>query len=187
MSFVTFVLGGARSGKSRYAERLAAQHRGHKTYIATAEGVDSEMQARIAEHRSRRGENWETLDAPLDLVTALRGCQTGFVLIDCITVWIGNLMHHKRDVRVEVEKLCEALADTRTRAVVVSNEVGLAIVPDNALARAFRDEQGFANQRIAEVADEVVFLVAGLPMVLKKTRRKPASKAKAKSSRGRRT
>jgi len=186
VSLVTFVLGGARSGKSRYAEGIAAKHNGRKTYIATADPIDAEMRARIAEHRERRGNDWETLEAPVDLVAALRGCKTDFVLIDCITVWIGNLMHHKRDVRAEVEKLREALSAAKGRVVVVSNEVGLAIVPDNALARAFRDEQGFANQCIAEAAGEVIFVMASLPMVLKKPQRKPTPRVKAKSSHGRR-
>ena len=180
---MTFVLGGARSGKSRYAEELSTKHRGRKTYIATAETIDSEMQARITEHRRRRGAGWETSEAPLDLVAALVACKTEFVLIDCITVWIGNLMHHKRDVCAEVERLCEVLAGAQARIVVVSNEVGFGIVPENALARAFRDEQGFANQRIAGIADEVVFVAAGLPIVLKKPLRRPRPKAKAKSSR----
>ena len=186
MSHLTLVLGGARSGKSRYAEGLAAKRRGRKTYIATAEAIDSEMHKRIAKHRQQRGKGWETREAPLDLVEALAACKANFVLIDCITVWIGNLMHHGRDVRAEVERLCETLTRTKTRVVVVSNEVGLGIVPENALARAFRDEQGFANQRIAEVADEVIFVAAGLPLLLKKPRRKPPPKAIAKSSRGRR-
>ena len=186
MSFVTFVLGGARSGKSRYAEGLAAKHRGPKTYIATAEAIDGETQDRIAQHRRQRGAGWKTLEAPLDLVAMLTALKSGFVLIDCITVWINNLMHHERDVRAEIQKLCETLPAMRARIVIVSNEVGLGIVPDNALARAFRDEQGFANQRIAEVADEVFFLAAGVPMTLKKTRRKPATTGRAASSRGRR-
>ena len=185
MSFVTFVLGGARSGKSRYAEGLAARHRGPKIYIATAENFDEEMRARVAEHRAQRSERWETYEAPLELVAALANCKTGFVLIDCITVWMGNLMHRRRDVRTEIEKLCEALAHTKARTVVVSNEVGLSIVPDNAMARAFRDEQGFANQRIAEMADEVIFVAAGLPMVLKTRQRKRAPKSQATSWRSR--
>lgn len=186
MSPVTFVLGGARSGKSRHAEGLAAKRRGRKTYIATAETIDDEMRDRIDKHREQRGEGWVTREAPLDLVAALAACDAGFVLVDCITIWIGNLMHHGRDVRAEVARLCEALALSQARVVVVSNEVGLGIVPENALARAFRDEQGFANQRIAEVADEVIFVAAGLPMVLKKPRRRPVSRAKAKSLHGRR-
>lgn len=183
---MTFVLGGARSGKSRYAEGLAAKHRGPKTYIATAEAIDGEMQDRIAQHRKQRGAGWNTLEAPLDLVATLAAQKSGLVLIDCITVWINNLMHHRRDVRAELQKLCETLSATTGRIVIVSNEVGLGIVPGNTLTRAFRDEQGFANQRIAEVADEVIFLVAGVPMALKKTRRKSASRATARSSRGRR-
>lgn len=186
MSRVTLILGGARSGKSRYAEGLAGKHKGPKTYIATAEVIDSEMQDRIAQHRKQRGKGWNTQEAPLDLVTALAVHRTGFVLIDCITVWIGNLLHHGRDVRAEMKKLCETLSATSARIVIVSNEVGLSIVPDNTLARVFRDEQGFANQLIAEAADEVIFVAAGLPLVLKKMRRKSASRGRAASSRGRR-
>ena len=186
MRHVTFVFGGARSGKSRYAEALAAKYRGVKTYIATAEAIDSEMRARIAKHREQRGEGWETREVPLYLIESLAAGGSDLVLIDCITVWIGNLMHYGRDVKTEVARLCEALAQAKARVIVVSNEVGLSIVPENALARAFRDEQGFANQSIAGLADEVIFVAAGLPVILKKLRRKPRLKAKAKSSRGRR-
>jgi len=182
---VTFILGGARSGKSRYAETLAQKHRGAKTYIATAEAIDDEMHERIAMHRSRREGQWTTREAPLDLVAALAEANTGFILIDCITVWIGNLMHHGRDVRAEVAALCEALKKTKAQVVIVSNEVGLSIVPENALARAFRDEQGLANQRLAEIADEVVFIAAGLPVILKRGSRRRAPARKVKSSRGR--
>jgi adenosylcobinamide kinase/adenosylcobinamide-phosphate guanylyltransferase len=185
VSRITFVLGGARSGKSRHAEALAEKHRGAKTYIATAEALDTEMRERIAMHRSRRGGEWTTREAPLDLVAALAEVETGFILIDCITVWIGNLMHRGRDVRAEVAKLCDALKNTRARVVVVSNEVGLSIVPENALARAFRDEQGFANQRLAEIAGDVIFVAAGLPLVLKKASRRQAPARTAKSGRGR--
>jgi adenosylcobinamide kinase/adenosylcobinamide-phosphate guanylyltransferase len=185
MSRVTFILGGARSGKSRHAEALARKHRGPKTYIAAAEAIDDEMQARIALHRSRRNEAWVTREAPLDLAVALADARTGFVLIDCITVWIGNLMHHGRDVRAEVAALCAALMKTKARVVVVSNEVGLSIVPDNALARAFRDEQGFANQAIAAIADEVIFVAAGLPLTLKRVSRRSPPGRTARSKRGR--
>jgi adenosylcobinamide kinase / adenosylcobinamide-phosphate guanylyltransferase len=163
----TLVLGGARSGKSRYAEGLAADITGPKTYIATAEAFDDEMRARIARHRDgRSGDGWTTIEAPLDPVAALRQAQ-GFVLLDCVTVWLGNLMHHDRDVGAAVGDLCSALADATSEIVLVSNEVGLSIVPENALARRFRDEQGFANQRLAAVADQVVFVAAGLPLKLK--------------------
>lgn len=185
MSRVTFILGGARSGKSRYAEALAEKHRGAKTYIATAEAIDTEMRERIALHRSRRKEAWVTREAPLDLVAVLAEARTGFVLIDCITVWIGNLMHHRRDVPAEVARLCVALDKSKARIVVVSNEVGLSIVPENAMARAFRDEQGFANQRIADIADTVVFVAAGLPLALKKLSRRRGPAGRARSGRGR--
>ncbi len=185
MNRVTFILGGARSGKSRYAEALARKHQGSKFYIATAEAIDAEMRERIAMHRSRRGTAWITREAPLDLVAALAEAKTGFILIDCITVWIGNLMHHGRDVRAEVAALCDALKKTKARVAVVSNEVGLSIVPENALARAFRDEQGFANQRIAEIAGAAVFIAAGLPIILKRPSRRQAPKRRAGKARGR--
>jgi adenosylcobinamide kinase/adenosylcobinamide-phosphate guanylyltransferase len=167
MRHVTFVLGGARSGKSRFAERLLSGTSGPKTYIATAEAFDDEMRDRIARHREQRaGEGWTTIEAPLDPVAALQSAEGG-LLLDCVTVWLGNLMHHGRNIRTEVARLCSALEQAKVRAVLVSNEVGLSIVPENAMARRFRDEQGFANQRIAEVADEVFFVAAGLPLKLK--------------------
>ena len=174
MSRIILVLGGARSGKSRYAERLALRHRGRKAYIATAEAFDDEMRARIAWHRQRRGDGWETSEAPLELAGALAACTADFVLVDCLTVWLGNLLHHGREPEAEVGLLCDALKQTRMRVVIVSNEVGLGIVPDNPPARAFRDVQGLANQAIARLADEVIFMAAGLPMVVKRARRRPA-------------
>lgn len=167
MRRVTLVLGGARSGKSRFAEGLASGYEGQKTYIATAEAFDDEMRERIAKHRHQRADDgWTTIEAPLDPVSALQSAH-GFTLLDCVTVWLGNLMHHGRDIAAAVDGLSGALADTHGRIVLVSNEVGLSIVPENAMARRFRDEQGFANQRIAAVADEVFFVAAGLPLKLK--------------------
>ena len=166
MSRVTLVLGGARSGKSRFAEKLAPLS-GAKTYIATAEAFDGEMKERIAHHQVQRGSGWTTIEAPLDLVGALLGVESDFVLVDCVTLWLGNLMHRERDVRSEVAGLCAALRDYPATVVLVSNEVGLSIVPENALARRFRDEQGFANQRLADAADAVYFIAAGLPLALK--------------------
>ncbi len=166
MSRVTLVLGGARSGKSRFAEGLAPAS-GPRTYIATAEAFDDEMKDRISHHQAQRGRGWSTIEAPLDPVAALRGIEAGFVLIDCITIWLGNLMYRERDVRGEVAALCTALKALPSTIVLVSNEVGLSIVPENALARRFRDEQGLANQRLAAAADAVYFIAAGLPMVLK--------------------
>jgi adenosylcobinamide kinase/adenosylcobinamide-phosphate guanylyltransferase len=175
MRRVTLVLGGARSGKSRHAEGLARRHNGRLIYIATAQITDDEMGLRIERHREDRGAKWATVEAPLDLVNALHEADhaSAFILIECITVWINNLIYHERDVASEVKRLCAALTELRGRIVIVANEVGLGIVPDNALARAFRDEAGRANQALAEVADEVLFIAAGLPMTLKKARPAP--------------
>lgn len=161
------VLGGARSGKSRYAEGLGAGLAGKKIYIATAQPGDEEMAARIAAHRARRGQDWSTLEAPVALVEALEGAGENFVLIDCVTLWVSNLLLGGLEIAPQVERLAKALQAHRATVVVVSNEVGLGIVPDNALARRFRDEAGLANQRLAAACDEVVFLAAGLPLRLK--------------------
>ncbi|MFW6077357.1 MAG: bifunctional adenosylcobinamide kinase/adenosylcobinamide-phosphate guanylyltransferase [Hyphomicrobiales bacterium] len=161
------VLGGARSGKSRYAEALAEGHAGERLYIATAQPGDAEMMARIAAHRSRRGPGWTTLEAPLDLVEALEGAAGAFVLIDCLTLWVSNLLLGEFEIGPRVERLAEALRVRSGPVVVVSNEVGLGIVPDNALARRFRDEAGLANQRLAQACDDVVLITAGLPLTLK--------------------
>lgn len=167
MSRVTLVLGGARSGKSRFAEGLARDLSGPKTYLATAEAFDDEMRQRIAKHREdRAGDGWQTVEAPLDPAAVILRAE-GLVLMDCVTVWLGNLMHHERDIRAAVSGLCVALASTGAGIILVSNEVGLSIVPENAMARRFRDEQGFANQKLAEVADAAYFIAAGLPLRLK--------------------
>jgi adenosylcobinamide kinase / adenosylcobinamide-phosphate guanylyltransferase len=181
---IHLVFGGARSGKSRYAESLA---KGQKFYVATAEALDDEMVQRIEAHRQRRGQGWETFEVPLDLVGALQTIdgRGRFVLVDCLTIWLSNLILVKLDARTEIEMLCECLKTIRSRVVLVSNEVGLGIVPANVMARSFRDDQGFLNQRVAEIADEVVFMVAGLPMVLKKMPRKVPPRKARKSSRSR--
>lgn len=166
MSRLTLVLGGARSGKSRFAENLARQHGGPRTYIATAEPFDDEMRQRIARHRDQRaGDGWQTLEAVLDPAAVLP--REGLVLLDCVTVWLGNLMHHGRDLKAEVAKLCAALKACPAEVILVSNEVGLSIVPENAMARRFRDEQGLTNQALAAIADDVFFIAAGLPLKLK--------------------
>jgi adenosylcobinamide kinase/adenosylcobinamide-phosphate guanylyltransferase len=166
MSRLTLVLGGARSGKSRFAENLARQHGGPRSYIATAEAFDDEMRHRIAKHREQRaGDGWVTIESTLDPASVLP--RDGLVLLDCVTVWLGNLMHHGRDLRAEVAKLCAALEACPAEVILVSNEVGLSIVPENAMARRFRDEQGLANQALAAIADNVYFIAAGLPLTLK--------------------
>lgn len=165
---LTFVLGGVRSGKSRHAEELVAAFPAPWIYIATAQAFDDEMRERIAHHRDRRGDNWQTLEAPLDLVEVLQDVPDGApVLIDCLTLWLTNVMLGERDVEAETARLADALSRPRGPWFVVSNEVGLGIVPENALARRFRDEAGRLNQAVAAKADSVVFMVSGLPMTVK--------------------
>lgn len=165
---LTLILGGARSGKSRYAEDLLAAEPAPWTYIATAQALDDEMTERIAHHRARRDSRWHTVDAPLDLIEAVGALPGGRpVVVDCLTLWLTNVMLAERDVEAESLRLADALARPRGRWVVVANEVGLGIVPDNALARRFRDAAGRLNQMVAARADSVLFMVAGLPMKVK--------------------
>lgn len=165
---LTLVLGGARSGKSAFAERILQDYPKPWAYIATAEAHDDEMRDRICEHQSRRGEGWVTYEAPLNLSTVLQtGAAKQPALVDCLTLWLSNIMLAGQDVAAETSNLVDALKLRVAPAVLVSNEVGLGIVPDNALARAFRDEAGRLNQRIALEADRVVFVAAGLPLTLK--------------------
>jgi adenosylcobinamide kinase/adenosylcobinamide-phosphate guanylyltransferase len=163
------VLGGARSGKSRHAEGLAAAHAGARVYVASAEAGDAEMAARIARHREQRGSDWVTVEAPLAVVEAIADHDRADTLIifDCVTLWVSNLMAAGGDVEAEVGRLADLMPVLAGRLVIVSNEVGLGIVPDNALARAFRDEAGRANQMLAAAADEVVLTTAGLALKLK--------------------
>jgi adenosylcobinamide kinase/adenosylcobinamide-phosphate guanylyltransferase len=163
---LTLVLGGARSGKSRYGEELVGRAAPPWTYVATAEAWDTEMAERIAHHRARRDARWQTLDAPLDLGRAIAGL-TGPALVDCLTLWLSNVMLAGRDVNAESEALLAALACAPGPLVVVSNEVGLGIVPDTPLGRTFRDAQGRLNQAVATAADRVIFMAAGLPLNLK--------------------
>jgi adenosylcobinamide kinase/adenosylcobinamide-phosphate guanylyltransferase len=165
---LTFLLGGARSGKSAYAEKLATALQAPWTYIATAQAFDDEMKERIALHRARRGEGWSTVEAPLELAQALRAVPDGRpVLVDCLTLWLSNLMLAEHDLDALSVELESVLSAPRGPWFVVSNEVGLGIVPDNPLGRRFRDAQGRLNQRIAALADRVFFMVAGLPMQVK--------------------
>lgn len=165
---LTFVIGGARSGKSAHAERLVTAGAAPWTYIATAQAYDEEMRERIAMHRARRGDGWETVDAPFDLVSAIEAVPDGRpLLVDCLTLWLTNHMLADHDLAAECRRLADLLARPRGPWVVVSNEVGLGIVPDNALARRFRDEAGRLNQQVATVAGTVVMTVAGLPLKVK--------------------
>jgi len=165
---LTLVLGGARSGKSRYAEALIEAHPPPWIYVATAQPLDDEMAARIADHRSRRDGRWRTVDAPDNLAGALAAVPAGAaVLVDCLTLWLSNRMLAEVDVDAEVAVFEQALDRRVGPMVLVSNEVGFGIVPDNALARRFRDLQGRLNQRVAARADRVVLVVAGQPLTVK--------------------
>jgi adenosylcobinamide kinase/adenosylcobinamide-phosphate guanylyltransferase len=165
---LTFVLGGARSGKSRHAEKLVSAFPAPWTYIATAQAFDDEMRERIEHHRARRDSGWLTLEAPLDLADALARVADGQpVLVDCLTLWLTNVMLAELDVEAETRRLAETISRPRGPWFAVSNEVGLGIVPDNALARRFRDAAGWLNQMVAARADHVLFMVAGLPMTIK--------------------
>jgi adenosylcobinamide kinase/adenosylcobinamide-phosphate guanylyltransferase len=164
---LTLVLGGARAGKSAHAERLAGGAGWSVCYIATAEAGDAEMAARIAAHRATRDASWQTIEAPIDLAAALGAAPERLALVDCLTVWLSNLMLGNHDVATAIDALLAAAAAREAPTVMVANEVGLGIVPDNALARAYRDAHGRLNQRVAAVADRVVFIAAGLPLVLK--------------------
>ncbi|MGX8013338.1 bifunctional adenosylcobinamide kinase/adenosylcobinamide-phosphate guanylyltransferase [Mesorhizobium sp. ORM8.1] len=165
---LTFLLGGARSGKSTHAETLTTGYPSPWAYIATAQAYDDEMRERIALHRSRRGLGWVTIDAPLDLVEAIEALPDHQpVLIDCLTLWLTNHMLADHDAEIECRRLTDALSRPRGPWFVVSNEVGLGIVPDNALARRFRDAAGRLNQQVAAVADSVLMMVAGLPLKVK--------------------
>jgi adenosylcobinamide kinase / adenosylcobinamide-phosphate guanylyltransferase len=165
-SKLTLVIGGARSGKSRYAEGLITALPPPWLYIATAEAGDDEMAKNIAVHRARRGTPWQTIEAPHDLAAALDAA-SGAVLVDCMTLWLSNRMLAGADLEAEFTRLDDVLSRRNDATVLVTNEVGSGIVPDNALARQFRDEQGRLNQRLAARADRVVLMVAGLPLTVK--------------------
>jgi len=166
MSALTLVLGGARSGKSEAAERIITALPPPWLYVATAQALDDEMRARIAQHRARRATGWRTAEAPIDLPGAIGAAGAMPVLVDCLTLWLTNLMLGENDIAAATAALERALA-RGAPTVVVANEVELGIVPDNALARRFRDEAGRLNQRVAERATSVLFMVAGLPMRVK--------------------
>jgi adenosylcobinamide kinase / adenosylcobinamide-phosphate guanylyltransferase len=169
---LTLVLGGARSGKSGYAQRCAETWARERnvvpTFIATGAPGDAEMAERIARHKADRGDLWRTLEAPLALADALAGLTADEVaVIDCLTLWLSNSMHEAQGHAARVDQIVPVLAACPARLWAVSNEVGWGIVPDNALARRYRDEAGQLHQRIAAVADEVMLVAAGLPLTLK--------------------
>lgn len=168
---ITLVIGGARSGKSAYAETMIAEasrtNGPRPLYIATAEARDPEMRERISLHRERRGSLWETVEEPLHLAGALVAGGGRAVLVDCLTLWLTNHLLAGRDIAAERERLIATINALNGPVALIANEVGLGIVPDNALARAFRDEAGLLNQAVARAANRVVFMAAGLPLVMK--------------------
>lgn len=177
MSQTIFITGGARSGKSSFAEQTAVAHGAPLCYLATAQSLDDEMGSRITQHRQRRGDAWHTIEEPLRLAKTLANCDGQFnaVLIDCLTLWLSNLLmlHEylgkKAEARIleDVLHLAETLRGMTTPVIIVSNEVGMGIVPENRLARVFRDMAGQANQIIAAAADEAWLVASGIPLKLK--------------------
>lgn len=170
---ITLVLGGARSGKSAYAQRQAEQAAAATgrppLMIATAEAFDEEMRDRIDRHRTERGDGWRTLEAPLDLAAAVRDLRADDIaVVDCLTLWLSNQMLADRDLSAAVNELALAFSTCPAALWVVSNEVGWSLVPDNALGRRFRDEAGRLNQRIASIADSACLIVAGMKLDLQR-------------------
>ena len=164
---LSLVIGGARSGKSRMAEALAQRAARPKTYVATAEAWDDEMRQWIIAHRVDRGAGWHLIEAPRDLPAALASSPPSVVLIDCATLWLTNLMLSEADIAAETAGLLAALRASPNPAVIVTNDLGMSIVPENALARRFRDDQGRLNQMLGAQAELVLAVIAGVPLVLK--------------------
>ena len=172
MSKIYFITGGARSGKSAFAEKLAGDIPGKRAYLATAQALDAEMVARIEHHRLRRGSAWDTYEEPLAITELLKKLSGRYevVLLDCLTLWLSNIMARtgsNDEISARVDELTSGLRDFAGACIVVSNEVGLGIVPDNPLARRFRDLAGMTNQKIARTADEAYLLTSGIPMKIK--------------------
>ncbi len=168
---IVLILGGARSGKSGYAQKLAESSWRHPLYLATAQALDAEMAARIARHRRERNRRWRCVEEPLDLARVISRPPAGRdgILVDCLTLWLSNVLLQEGKAKLKIRKkaLLASLRRSPRGVILVSNEVGLGLVPDNKLGRSFRDQQGWLNQDIAAAADVVVLLVAGLPLVLK--------------------
>lgn len=170
---VVFFLGGARSGKSRLAQELAEKLADSQTvapvYLATGQPFDAEMTERIARHRADRGPRWRTVECPLNLPEAIgkEAVDGNVVLVDCLTLWVSNLLLSDVDIIQASDRLLSAIGNARCPLVIVSNEVGLGIVPDNALARRFRDQAGRLHQCVAAAADKVFFVASGLSVSMK--------------------
>jgi len=173
MNFIQLVIGGCRSGKSRYALDYANQHwKGQKIFIATCEALDHEMQERIDHHQKERGVEWQTIECPIDIAQAIKNVYhpDSGILLDCITLWISNMMCKQMDdthIMNQLNILIDSISHVDCPVTIVSNEVGLGIVPDNPMARKYRDYVGYANQKIAGVASQVILMMAGIPLTIK--------------------
>ena len=170
---IIFVTGGARSGKSTFAQNRGESLPGRRLFLATAEASDDEMELRIRRHREQRGDRWDTREEAVNLGEAIQSARGAYetVLVDCLTVWMSNLMHRYREwdsiAEQTIDDFFRELEEFQGTSIVVSNEVGMGIVPDNQLARDYRDRLGFLNQRAARVADEVYLLCSGIPLKIK--------------------
>ncbi len=166
---ITFVIGGARSGKSSFTLNEASKVQGQKAYIATAEALDEEMKARIEKHKKERGSEWDTHEEPIKISAVLSDIKNKYsvIVLDCLTVWLSNIMQNRLDIENEISTFVKSLEDSLCHVFIVSNEVGMGIVPDNELARRFRDLAGFLNQKVAEIADRVYLVTAGIPLKIK--------------------
>jgi adenosylcobinamide kinase/adenosylcobinamide-phosphate guanylyltransferase len=167
---IVFILGGARSGKSTFALREASLAEGDKVFIATAEALDAEMQLRIDNHKKERRKGWSTLEEPLYISRLIQDIKNSYdvVLIDCLTLWVSNIMHAGSDIYETVDLFIDAISqDCPTLLYIVSNEVGMGLVPENKLARTYRDNLGYVNRKVAEAATDVYFMAAGIPLKIK--------------------
>ncbi len=163
-----FVLGGVKSGKSRFALKLAEKFQPPRLFLATAEPIDHEMQEKIKRHQAERGKDWETLEEPLEISHSISQVKNyGVCLIDCLTVWLGNLWYYKRALDVEIERFLKALRNAEGNFILVSNEIGLGVVPAESTVRKYIDALGTLNQEVALICDKVYLVVAGLPVIIK--------------------
>lgn len=171
---IIFITGGARSGKSSFAIAEASKAKGKKAYIATAEALDDEMKERIERHRKQRGNEWDTYEVPLRISEVIKKTEKDYkvIVIDCLTLWLSNLLHSGKDREREIKSFCRSLSTIHCSLYIVSNEVGMGIVPENEMARKFRDIAGVLNQKVAGIADEVYMAVAGIPVKIKQKNRR---------------
>ena len=168
---ITLLTGGSRSGKSSHALELAEQHE-KKVFIATAQAMDDEMKARISKHQEERGDSFQTIEEPLEVANAISSIKdsNSVILLDCLTVWLGNLMFHLETEEEREQRITDFLTLLQSppcEIIVVTNEVGMGIVPENKLSRTFRDAAGHLNQQVAKLADKVIFMVSGIPLKIK--------------------